>query len=296
MGGRDVQSVHDCGCNGKVFVLIIMLTGLISMDLKKINTALLSIVAILLIIACLVLIKILFTATKGFEWGSVSDWLSALANLTMAGAAVYAAYITTNWLKPNLQQQGLPKVVQFLQKDLSLLATEKLPTIHVELLIREIEWIPTNIIFLPSEKKLRLEKSLNDIKSNHFPKMPYISKIYNIKDLDSLLDELQWYGYHFKKEKYLLVKSVIEQREQTLSIIEHIISISKDLYNPTFTKEFITCPPKDYDDVKRKFETIINNLKPYSTKLNKAEEKLRSLRKDINLNSSIVTDFFDLKK
>lgn len=266
------------------------------MDFRKTNTALLSIVAILLIIACLVLIKILFSATKGFEWGSVSDWLSALANLTMAGAAVYAAYITTNWLKPNLQQQGLPKVVQFLQKDLSLLATEKLPTIHVELLIREIEWIPTNIIFLPNEKKLRLENSLNEIKTNHIPKMPYISKIFNMKDFDSLLDELQWYGYHFKKEKYLLVKSIIKQREQTLSIIESIISISNKLYNPTFTKEFITCTPKDYDNIKLKFETIIINLRPYSTRLNEAEEKLRSLRKDINLSSSLVTDFFDLKK
>ncbi|MGX5108098.1 hypothetical protein ACWKYD_04720 [Enterobacter cloacae] len=32
--------------------------------------------------------------------GTVADWV-------MAGAAGYAAYLAKNWIKPNLQQQGL---------------------------------------------------------------------------------------------------------------------------------------------------------------------------------------------
>ena len=57
------------------------------MNLKKTNTALLTIVCVLLIIVVLVLIKILFSDVKGFEWGSVSDWFSTIANLIVAGTA-----------------------------------------------------------------------------------------------------------------------------------------------------------------------------------------------------------------
>lgn len=76
------------------------------MNLKKTNTALLTIVCVLLIIVVLVLIKILFSDVKGFEWGSVSDCFSTIANFTMAGTAFYAAIKASKWLTQNMHNDA----------------------------------------------------------------------------------------------------------------------------------------------------------------------------------------------
>lgn len=68
------------------------------MELKNWNRGLLGLVSLILLIALLVLVKLLFAGNKDFEWGSVSDWVSALANVGMFGAALYAALIARDWL------------------------------------------------------------------------------------------------------------------------------------------------------------------------------------------------------
>lgn len=68
------------------------------MELKNWNRGLLGLVSLILLIALLVLVKVLFAGNKDFEWGSVSDWVSALANVGMFGAALYAALAARNWL------------------------------------------------------------------------------------------------------------------------------------------------------------------------------------------------------
>ncbi|MGG7524160.1 hypothetical protein ACQ3G4_22690 [bacterium BS0013] len=69
------------------------------MELRRLNLMLLGINIVLFIVAILVLIKVLFSGFKGFEWGSVSDWFSAIANIIIAGAAVYAALQARKWFK-----------------------------------------------------------------------------------------------------------------------------------------------------------------------------------------------------
>jgi hypothetical protein len=75
-------------------------------ELKKTNFTLLGIIVVLFIVAVLVLIKVLFLDVKGFEWGSVTDWVSAACNMAMAGAAVYAAYNAKDWISPKIQHEG----------------------------------------------------------------------------------------------------------------------------------------------------------------------------------------------
>lgn len=68
------------------------------MDCRKANIALITIVSALLIISCLVLVKFLFSDSKGFSWGSVSDWFTAICSLLSAVGTLgtlgvaYAAY------------------------------------------------------------------------------------------------------------------------------------------------------------------------------------------------------------
>lgn len=83
------------------------------MDCRKANIALITIVSALLIISCLVLIKFLFSGKEGFEWGSVSDWFSSIANLIMAGAALYAAWNAKNWFQTKIKENALNQVTKF---------------------------------------------------------------------------------------------------------------------------------------------------------------------------------------
>ncbi|MBW9584818.1 hypothetical protein [Escherichia coli] len=69
------------------------------MDCRKANIALITIVSALLIISCLVLVKFLFSDTKGFAWGSVSDWFTAICSLLSAVGTLgtlYVAYLAYN--------------------------------------------------------------------------------------------------------------------------------------------------------------------------------------------------------
>lgn len=63
------------------------------MEFKKTNLTLISIVSILLIIVCLVLVKVLLSDSKGFAWGSVSDWFTAICSLLSAVGTLGTLYI-----------------------------------------------------------------------------------------------------------------------------------------------------------------------------------------------------------
>lgn len=84
------------------------------MELKKTNLVLLGMNIALLIVAILLLLKIFFLDAKGFEWGSVTDWVSAACNMAMAGAAVYAAFNAKSWLSPKIQNEGFRQANQLL--------------------------------------------------------------------------------------------------------------------------------------------------------------------------------------
>ncbi|WP_208744530.1 hypothetical protein [Citrobacter portucalensis] len=67
-------------------------------NLKKINSILISIVLLLLSIAILIGIKLLFSNAKGFEWGSVTDWISSLSTAGTLCIAFLAYRKAPEWM------------------------------------------------------------------------------------------------------------------------------------------------------------------------------------------------------
>lgn len=82
-------------------------------NIKITNRILASTVIVLLWVAILVLVKVLFHGGSQLEWGSVSDWVSSIANLIMAGAALYAAWNAKNWFQTKIKENALNQVTKF---------------------------------------------------------------------------------------------------------------------------------------------------------------------------------------
>ncbi|WP_170956379.1 hypothetical protein [Kosakonia sacchari] len=68
------------------------------MEYKKLNSALLLTVFILFITTILVLIKVLFSGAKVFEWGSVSDWVSSSSTFGTLVIAWFAYKKAPQWI------------------------------------------------------------------------------------------------------------------------------------------------------------------------------------------------------
>ena len=83
------------------------------MKFKKYNNALICTVLVLLWVTILVLVKVLFHGDNKLEWGSISDWVSSIANLIMAGAALYAAWNARNWFQTKIKENALNQVTKF---------------------------------------------------------------------------------------------------------------------------------------------------------------------------------------
>ncbi|AXZ47390.1 TPA: hypothetical protein ACPYV3_002834 [Citrobacter freundii] len=67
--------------------------GLVMLNIKKCNLFLIGTVFLLLLVSILVGIKVLFSNMQGFEWGSVTDWFSAISTLAGSIASFGTLYI-----------------------------------------------------------------------------------------------------------------------------------------------------------------------------------------------------------
>lgn len=63
------------------------------LNIKKCNLFLISTVFVLLLVSILVGIKVLFSNMHGLEWGSVTDWFSAISTLAGSIASFGTLYI-----------------------------------------------------------------------------------------------------------------------------------------------------------------------------------------------------------
>lgn len=63
------------------------------LNIKKCNLFLISTVFVLLLVSILLGIKVLFSNMHGFEWGSVTDWFSAISSLAGSIASFGTLYI-----------------------------------------------------------------------------------------------------------------------------------------------------------------------------------------------------------
>ena len=82
------------------------------MELKYWNRVLLGLTVAILSLAGLVLLKVLFIGKEEIEWGSVSDWVSAICNIGLLCAAIWAGNITNNWLKQKKRMNTLDSAHQ----------------------------------------------------------------------------------------------------------------------------------------------------------------------------------------
>ncbi|WP_224119544.1 hypothetical protein [Escherichia coli] len=86
------------------------------MNIKTINSTLVGIVAVLLFLAVLVLVKVLFAGSRGFEWGNAADLTSALCNIVIASTALCAAFVANNWFVQNKKLKSLSTSHQLAMK------------------------------------------------------------------------------------------------------------------------------------------------------------------------------------
>ncbi|MEG6348889.1 hypothetical protein [Lelliottia amnigena] len=220
--------------------------------------------------------------------GTVADWV-------MAGAAGYAAFLAKNWIKPNLQQQGLSKVVNFLQQDISNLATLRIEYIYIKPIIRNIEWLKGNIDFMPGEKQKRLRGVCDDIKNDIIPKKTNI-KIKNINEFKTALKELQWYGYSFKKEKLQLIEEFYKLKNENDNTINSIVMYVDKLGSTEVMESFMFSEKKNSNEVFKKLDKIISGLNSYEEKHEEDYKQLKNIKAKILSENPLVTDFFELKR
>ncbi|BEK73379.1 MULTISPECIES: hypothetical protein [Enterobacter] len=220
--------------------------------------------------------------------GTVADWV-------MAGAAGYAAFLAKNWIKPNLQQQGLSKVVNFLQQDISNLATLRIEYIYIKSIVRNIEWLKGNIDFMPGEKQKRLRGVCDDIKNDIIPKKTNI-KIKNINEFKTALKELQWYGYSFKKEKLQLIEELYKLKNENDNTINSIVMYVDKLGSTEVMESFMFSEKKNSNEVFKKLDEIISGLNSYEEKHEEDYKQLKNIKAKILSENPLVTDFFELKR
>ncbi|BEO55997.1 hypothetical protein SMQE22_11430 [Serratia marcescens] len=83
--------------------------------MKLANRIIIGLVIVLLSIVVLLLISTLYYSTdKKMELGSLTDWISAGANICMAGAAVYAALNAKDWIKDKHNSAGYDHVAKLM--------------------------------------------------------------------------------------------------------------------------------------------------------------------------------------
>ena len=151
------------------------------MNIKKWNTYLVSIVLILLILAVLILIKFLFSNSEGFEWGSVSDWLSTASS----AGTLYIAYLAYKNAPSWINQRKHDSAFEIAKK----LIIDDLP---------ELE----NIVNTSASNTIDLEW-----KFDLFSKDPkYFLKHEECSDILKILDEQKQFPFLIKKELRRLSK------------------------------------------------------------------------------------------
>lgn len=203
------------------------------MDCRKANIALITIVSALLIISCLVLIKFLFSGNEGFEWGSVSDWFSSIANIIMAGAALYAAWNAKNWFQTKIKENALNQVTKF-WTNCDLFSLEMLKTYENvrNLNNTEPECDPPNFPHLVTTEKevidqlqIKLTALENELQSLTFwkvsPKDDTIFKNYFIKNQKALTTLRNAIGFD--------VNDISERYHYNINYGKTLVDIFKDL-------------------------------------------------------------------
>ncbi|MDU9353997.1 hypothetical protein PGS10_05030 [Klebsiella sp. 141153] len=214
------------------------------MELKYWNRGLLGLTVAILSLAGLVLLKVLIIGEKEIEWGSISDWVSAICNIGLLCAATWAGSITNNWLKQKKRMNTLDSAHQVaIQFDKKLWSINH--RLYADVLFRK--------------------KIINDIinkRSNVDVNEKIISEIAKITTSD--LDELS----EIYNERTLLGRFNVTVNDSFNKVIMEILSLRSDYLNSHYEYllllakniEFIEC-----DEVKKAESQVIKLQKQIAT-------------------------------
>ncbi|KFD19196.1 hypothetical protein [Yokenella regensburgei] len=214
------------------------------MELKYWNRGLLGLTVAILSLTGLVLLKVLVTGEKEIEWGSISDWVSAVCNIGLLCAAFWAGSITNNWLKQKKRMNTLDSAHQ-----IAIQFDKKLWSINHRLY--------ADVLF---RKKL-----INDIinkSSNVDVNEKIISEIAKITTSD--LDELS----EIYNERTLLGRFNVTVNDSFNKVIMEILSLRSDYLNSHY--EYLLLLAKDIDfiecdEVKKAESQVVELQKKIAT-------------------------------
>lgn len=191
------------------------------MDIKKYKVPFTILIAVVAFLEILFLIKVLFADAAGFEWGSLTDWVSAICNIAMASAAAYAALQAKKWFENKKVELGYLSA-----RDLFLTLMKMRPVLdnmhtHVEHFCASSD---------VSEDIAKIEKILSEFYTL-------------IADYEKSIFELNGVGWKFKKEYAniydLLLRVDIEPNilQARVTEIIYLDAIeNSDFYDPDYVK------------------------------------------------------------
>ncbi|MFZ8710376.1 hypothetical protein ACO1Z0_23425, partial [Escherichia coli] len=196
--------------------------GLAMLNIKKCNLFLISTVFVLLLVSILVGIKVLFSNMQGFEWGSVTDWFSAIATLAGSIASfgtLYIAYKAFQKAPEWLSQKHYDVVYRVIEK-----------AIYQDLIkVRSASLILKNHL-VTSSKKYR-----NHLKNETIPQNS--SDVF-IKKTDALVSDLFIISYSVTNALRSINRTNYVISDYTNNIITSIQSYTKK-YNDLSIEFFI---------------------------------------------------------
>lgn len=262
-------------------------------NLKPWQIAILITSAIFFIIEVNILVNI-FNG-KSADTGSLSDWLSTGADIAMAVAALYAAWLAKNWLKPNLQQQGLPKVVAFLQNEISESLINDFEIIYADTIKNLVIKLKDN---LDSSSDMRMQ-SQQDIynfkKNNDLTKSTKTVNFLNPIHFDKRIKEFEWYGFKFKNNKAEIVNELLVHKS---NLLKCNVNLTRELYkfDASFYSDYVVYNISHKEKISFKLDIIIQKLNDISQEQIYCNGEMRDLYKKLMGVSPLVTDFFDIKE
>lgn len=244
---------------------------------RKTNITLISIVGVLLTLAVLVLIKVLFADVKGFEWGSFTDWLSAIGTFGTFIIAIIALMKVPDWMAQKHYDIAYTIIENAVYKDLSD--------------IRTLSFRAKNTILALTKKiveSVRIDGDDVKIKSH----------------IDELNQELENKNDEYHRLSYGIINQFKSISRTNCDISEHASEIENFVqkttkeYDDIFTRIYIALG--EYENLyfadkiaKDIFEKEINDIRHAAVKNNK--QLLDKINKVYSQNLPIK-DFINRKK
>lgn len=243
------------------------------MEYRKLKAILLIIFIITLFFATLVLIKVLFTGAKGFEWGSVSDWFSAICNAVMASAAVGAYMVARNYFTDIIKKDGYDLIKKLhltlipeMESNLNLSAGNVLD-LEVDLYIAG-----ENGIFQEDDEESNLNIALNQDLSILQKRLKTSYRLAH--EISDTINNLDVYGWRMVNKKREQLQHILKTHELVFAYIHNITIYLQEIlrrespdFHPIDKSTYYSVNDKNAPPAYQDIELLVSKLKHYHSLL-----------------------------